>query len=63
MTFKEKISLEIELEDLMKLAKGQMEMIMRLKRIASDIQEELGYSFPDEIISKIEELQEKFEEK
>jgi len=63
MTFKEKISLEIELEDLMKLAKGQMEMIMRLKRITSDIQEELGYSFPDEIISKIEELQEKFEEK
>lgn len=59
MTFKEKISLEVELEDLAKMSKTQMDMITRLKRIVSDLNEELAYSFPDEIVEKIENIQEK----
>lgn len=59
MTIKEKISLEVELEDLAKMSKTQMDMITRLKRIVSDLNEELAYSFPDEIVEKIENIQEK----
>lgn len=59
MTLKEKISLEVDLEDLIKMSKAQMDMITRLKRIVSDLNEELAYSFPDEIVEKIENIQEK----
>lgn len=59
MTIKEKISLEVDLEDLIKMSKTQMDMITRLKRIVSDLNEELAYSFPDEIVEKIENIQEK----
>jgi hypothetical protein len=59
MTSKEKISIEVDLEDLIKMSKTQMDMITRLKRIVSDLNEELAYSFPDEIVEKVENIQEK----